>query len=69
MQCLWCVIVSSLYICVLLPTSGFSRQMVALLKECSCAFNTFNILADEEVRVAVGGEGTGPWAVGTCREG
>ena len=42
--------------------------MVALLKECSCAFNTFNILADEEVRVAVGGKGMGPWVVGICRE-
>lgn len=44
------------FMCVLFPASGFSRQMVAILKECNCVFNTFNILADEEVRKAVEGE-------------
>ena len=43
------------FMCVLFPASGFSRQMVAILKECNCVFNTFNILADEEVRKAVEG--------------
>lgn len=55
MLCLWSGHVSSS--CVFLfPASGFSRQMVAILKECNCAFSTFNILVDEEVRKAVGGE-------------
>uniref|UniRef100_A0A3B3DW59 Glutaredoxin 3 n=2 Tax=Oryzias melastigma TaxID=30732 RepID=A0A3B3DW59_ORYME len=32
------------------PRCGFSRQMVALLKEHSVQFSTFDILSDEEVR-------------------
>ena len=51
-------VVSSVHVC-LFPASGFSRQMVAILQEFNCTFNTFNILADEEVRlVGVGRGGT-----------
>ncbi|XP_077455289.1 glutaredoxin 3 [Stigmatopora argus] len=32
------------------PRCGFSRQMVALLRERNVAFSTFDILSDEEVR-------------------